>query len=156
MCSYVDDAISIAAAFQSLIAFLFRLRSLNQSWRKYPSTLINENRWRAQRYGTNERLIDHGKAKLVQFPELVEELIGLLSEDAEDLGCLDELRQLRRIIKVGNSTDRQRKTLRDNLSRGKSKDDALRAVVKQLMEDYLHRFPREASSSSTSAREPDA
>lgn len=140
VCSYVDDTIAIAAAFQSLIAYLYRLRSQNQSWRRYPATLIGENRWRAQRYGTNEHLIDHGKSKLVAFPILLDELIELVSEEANELGCGQQVGNLRAILQRGNSTNRQRECYQAQLAKGKSRDEALRDVVGQLIGDFLHRF----------------
>ena len=140
VCSYVDDAVAITAAFQSLVGFLFRLRSMNQSWRKYPATLINENRWRAQRYGMSECLIDHGKTMLVEFPDLLEELIELSAEDAADLGCIKEVQQLRRIVRNGNSTDRQRRAYQEAVAGNHSHEEALRSVTQQLTREFLHRF----------------
>ena len=137
VCSLHEDAVTITAVFQSLIAYLYRLRALNQRWRSYPRTLINENRWRAQRYGMTQPLIDHGKIAMVPFAELAEEIIELVSEDAAELGCEREMVRLRDIVARGNSTDRQRAVYADAVSGGKSHGEALRAVTRNLADEFL-------------------
>ncbi len=137
VCSLHEDAVTVAAVYQSLIAYLYRLRSLNQRWRRYPRTLVNENRWRAQRYGMGQSLIDHGKTVMVPFADLAEEIVELVSEDAEKLGCARELARMRDIVSRGNSADRQRAVFAGARSQGKSRDDALRAVVRNLAGEFL-------------------
>ncbi len=116
---------------------LYRLRRDNQRWRIYDRFLINENRWRAQRYGMDEGLIDFGRGEVVPYPDLVEELIALITRDAEALGCLDELLAVRDIIKRGTSADRQRKTYDSALAQRKSPNEALKAVVDQLVAETI-------------------
>ena len=86
---------------------LYRLRRNNQRWRMYETFLLSENRWRAQRYGISEGLIDFGLGELVPFADLLEELVELVKEDAEVLDCVDEIQHLRTIIARGTSADRQ-------------------------------------------------
>ena len=59
----MEDTLTIAALIQSLARMLWRLSKKNQRWRMYDSFLIKENRWRAQRYGTTEGLIDFGRGE---------------------------------------------------------------------------------------------
>ncbi|MCL5775745.1 carboxylate-amine ligase [Limibaculum sp. FT325] len=136
VCSRLEDAATIAALFQSLMGFLFRLRSRNQRWRIYPATLIRENRWRAQRYGVGGKLVDHGRAVLAPLPDLIEELIDLLSEEAEVLGCHAELTHARRIAAGGTSADRQRAAHAEAVAAGAGPEAALRAVVDRLIEEF--------------------
>jgi len=137
VCSDLDDAISIASTYQSIVAFLFRLRSNNQSWRIYPPTLVNENRWRAQRYGTKGKLVDFGRGELVEFSDLTEELIDLISEDADELGCLEFVKGIRRIVKEGNSAERQRELYIRELQSGADKPTAQAKVVDHLIGEFL-------------------
>ena len=137
VCSRMEDAISITATFQSLVAFLFRLRSLNQRWRSYPVSLVSENRWRAQRYGTRGKLVDFGKGELVDMSGLAEEIIELIGPDAEELGCLDEVKGIRRIVDAGNSAERQRRIYKDCIAQGADKQEALQTVVSHLMQEFL-------------------
>ncbi|HSO41430.1 MAG TPA: carboxylate-amine ligase, partial [Rhodospirillales bacterium] len=83
VCPRIDDAVAIAALYQCIIRMLVRLRRENQRWRAYDNMLIEENRWRAKRYGIDEGLIDFGKGEVVPCADLVEELIELTKEDAE-------------------------------------------------------------------------
>lgn len=137
VCTRIEDALSIAALFVTLARLLYRLRCSNQSWRTYPAFLIEENRWRAQRYPVTERLFDFGKGELVPFPDLVEELIGLLAGEAAAAGCTDEVAHARRIIAEGTSADRQVATLAAALAAGASRDEAMRAVVDMLIAETV-------------------
>lgn len=136
VCSRIEDAVCIAAIFQSLMGFLYRLRSRNQRWRIYPATLIRENRWRAQRYGISGKLVDHGRAVLAPVPDLIEEIIDLLSDEAERLGCRSELLHARRIAASGTSSDRQRAAYAAAMAAGATSEEALKAVVDQLIEEF--------------------
>ena len=82
VCPLLEDGITIAALFRCILRMLYRLRRQNQRWRYYPPFLVRENRWRAQRYGTEQGLVDFGKGAVVPFAELMEELFDLIAEDA--------------------------------------------------------------------------
>jgi carboxylate-amine ligase len=136
VCARIDDAACIAALYQSIFAFLYRLRARNQRWRVYPATLIRENRWRAQRYGVSGKLVDHGRAQLAPLPDLMEELFELVGDDAEALGCAREMLHARRIVREGTSSDRQRAAFADATEAGADRDEALRAVVDHLIDEF--------------------
>lgn len=133
MCTALDHAISIAALYRSLISMLWRLKKSNQRWRIYPHMLIKENRWRAQRYGVDEGLVDFGKGEIVPVAALVDELIELVRVDAERLGCLAEVEGARHILRDGTSAHRQRRAFKAALEAGKTKQQALEAVVDELV-----------------------
>jgi glutamate---cysteine ligase / carboxylate-amine ligase len=137
ICPRISDAAALAALYQALLAFLHRLRARNQRWRLYPATLIGENRWRAQRYGCEGTLIDLGAGRLSPVADLVEELIDLVAEDADALGCGAELADLRRIAREGSSARRQRIVREAALAAGADEAAALRAVVDHLMAEFL-------------------
>ncbi len=136
VCSLVDDVAAIAAVYQSIMSFLFRLRKNNQRWRVYPQTLILENRWQAQRHGAKGKLIDHGRSELAPMSELMEELTEMIGEDAERLGCAKELARARAITLKGNSADRQRANFKAALDGGADPHEACVAVVDGLIEEY--------------------
>jgi glutamate---cysteine ligase / carboxylate-amine ligase len=135
VCTRIDDGIAIAALFQSLLAMLFRLRSDNKRWRSYANMLISENTWRAQRYGVEAELVDFGKGELVPYPDLIEEFIELVGEDAEELGCLADVERARDIVAGGTSADRQLAAYRASIAAGRSHEDALVDVVDELIGD---------------------
>ena len=136
VCSLVDDAAAIAAVYQSLMAYLYRLKSQNLRWRMYPNTLIAENRWQAQRHGATGKLIDQGRGQMASMADLMEELIEILSPEAEMLGCKAELLHIRRIAREGSSADRQRARYRAALENGASEREACVAVVDGLIAEF--------------------
>lgn len=133
MCTALDHAISIAALYRSLISMLWRLKTSNQRWRIYPHMLVKENRWRAQRYGIDEGLVDFGKGEIVPVAGLVDELIELVRPDAERLGCVAEVEGARAILRDGTSAHRQRRAFAAATAAGHAKQQALEAVVDDLI-----------------------
>ncbi len=136
VCSLVTDTAAIAAIFQATLGFLFRLRARNQRWRIYPSTLIAENRWRAQRYGSEGRLVDHGQASLAPLCDLLEELFELIGPDADGLGCHREVLHARGIAVRGTSATRQRQVYASAVQAGAHPEEALVAVVDALIAEF--------------------
>jgi carboxylate-amine ligase len=137
ICPLLDDAVSIAAIFLCLCRMLYRLRRVNQRWRSYSPFLIMENRWRAQRYGVSNGLVDFGKSELVPFSDLLEEIIELIREDAEALDCLAEVEHSRTIVKRGTSAERQIALYEQRLEAGADRKAALQAVVDALIEETV-------------------
>jgi carboxylate-amine ligase len=135
VCTRLDDVISIAALLVCILRMLYRLRTRNQRWRIYTPMLIRENRWRALRYSFDEGLIDLARGTVMPFDELLEELIELVTEDAEALGCLQELHGTRDILSRGTSAHRQLATYRQSLEGGKSSEESLQDVVDLLIRE---------------------
>jgi carboxylate-amine ligase len=133
ICTRVDDAITVAALYVCIARMLHRLRRNNQSWRSYPVFLLEENRWRAQRYGLSGSLFDFGRGELVPNADLLEEILVLVHEDAVALGCLDEVQGARRILAEGTSADRQVACFAGARQAGASQQEALEAVVDHLI-----------------------
>jgi carboxylate-amine ligase len=135
VCTRLEDGLSVAAVYLSLLSMLFTKRKNNQRWRTYSNFLIAENLWRAQRYGINEPLMDFGIGKLVSFADLIEELIEILTPDAERLGCVAEVENIRDIVKRGTSADRQLAVYEKALAENAEPRHALERVVDFLIEE---------------------
>lgn len=135
VCTRIDDAATVAALFQSLLAMLFRRRLENQRWRTYADMLVAENTWRAQRYGVEGSLMDFGRGELVPYRDLVEEILGLVREDSIELGCLETAERARQIVAEGTSADRQLATYRSAVAAGEPTNEALQDVVDELIKD---------------------
>jgi glutamate---cysteine ligase / carboxylate-amine ligase len=135
VCTRVDDAISLAAMLVCTLRMLYRLRTRNQRWRIYTPMLIRENRWRAMRYSFDEGLVDLARGVVVPFDELLDEILGLIAEDAEALGCTKELAGVRDILTRGTSAHRQLKDFELEQAAGKSVEESLKAVVDTLISD---------------------
>ncbi|MDJ0686406.1 MAG: carboxylate-amine ligase [Alphaproteobacteria bacterium] len=137
ICTYMEDGITIAALYASILSMLIRLRRSNQRWRGYSNMLINENRWRAQRHGATQGMVDFGSGKMVDYAELLEEILMLTKEDQERLDCVEEAQNARRIIARGASSQTQRRIYHDAVARGASNEEALNAVVDWLIEETV-------------------
>jgi glutamate---cysteine ligase / carboxylate-amine ligase len=137
VCTRLEDAVCVAAMFVSILRMLYRIRRANQTWRTYPLFLLSENRWRAQRYGVGGTLFDFGKGELVPFGELVEELLVLLREDAEALGCAAEIAHARTIVARGTSADRQVACFEQLVAQGATREDALKGLVDHLIAETV-------------------
>ena len=136
-CTSLKDAISIAALYLCIIHMVHRLRRENQKWRVYSKMLINENRWRVQRYGMEKGLVDFGKSKLVPYKYLIDELIELVKEDASELGCIQEVQNIKNIYKAGTSADKQIKIFKNEIKKSGDTKLALENVVKFLIKDTV-------------------
>ena len=137
VCTRLEDTLSIAALYQCIIRMLYRLRRDNQRWRMYANMLINENRWRAQRYGFDDGLLDFGKGIMVPSADLIDELINMVAEDAEALDCTAEIERLHEIIAHGTSAHRQLAVYYQSIEDGLSPQESLSAVVDMLIEETL-------------------
>ena len=138
VCTDVEDGLTIAALYQSILAYLCHLRESNERRRHYRRILLAENKWRAMRYGTEAMMGDFGKRKLVAFTDLTDELVELVRPFAEDLGCIREVEHARTIARRGTSSDVQLRIFHDALARGASERDAQIAVVDWLIEETVN------------------
>jgi len=137
ICTNLEDTLAIAAMYVSLLSMLYRRRVNNQRWRIYSRMLIEENVWRAQRYGISDSLIDFGRGELVPYPQLIEEIIDLVKKDAKMLGCVDELHHARTIVERGTSADSQLAIYRKALASGADDTEALQQVVDWLIAETV-------------------
>lgn len=124
----VDEAVCIAAIFQALIFKLWKMRRDNMTFRLYSHALIEENKWRAVRYGLDGKLIDFGKQAELPARELIREMIDwFLGDVIDELGSRKEIEYAYRIMDEGTSADRQLATFR--------RTNSLQAVVDQLIQE---------------------
>jgi glutamate---cysteine ligase / carboxylate-amine ligase len=105
--SRVDDTLAIAALIQAVIAKLYKLLRQNITFRVYRRRLLDENRWRASRYGIDGKLIDFGREAEVDTRSLLGELLEFVSTEVDELGSKKEMAHVERIIREGTGADRQ-------------------------------------------------
>jgi glutamate---cysteine ligase / carboxylate-amine ligase len=124
----VDEAVCMAAIFQALIYKLWKMRRDNMTFRVYSHSLIEENKWRAVRYGLDGKLIDFGKQAELPARELIREMIEwFIGDVADELGSRKEIEYAYRIMDEGTSADRQLATFK--------RTESLQAVVDQLIKE---------------------
>src|SRR5438876_1345780 len=102
-----NDTIALAALMQPIVFKSQKLRRDNITCRNYPLRLINENRWRALRYGLDGKLIDFGSKCEVDERELLHEMLAFVSTEVEELGNEREIAHVERIMREGTGADRQ-------------------------------------------------
>jgi carboxylate-amine ligase len=128
VCTRVDEAVCVAALFQAIVAKIWKLRRDNLTFRMYPAALIEENKWRAVRYGLDGKLMDLGKECELPARDLVRELIEWFIADViDELGSRQEIEYAFRILDEGSSADRQVATF--------ERTGDLKAVVDQLIRE---------------------
>ncbi len=103
----VDETICLAAIMQALVAKIYKLHQQNLNFRPYRRILINENKWRAARYGIEGKLIDFGKQIEVPTHELIHELLSFIDDVVDELGSRDECNYVLKILEMGTGADRQ-------------------------------------------------
>lgn len=103
----VDETITIAALFQAVCARIYMLRSKNLNFIQYSRALLNENKWRASRYGVDGYLIDFGKEEEVNTRGLIYELLDFLDPVLDHLGSRHRVSHVHKILEKGTGADRQ-------------------------------------------------
>ncbi|HEY9723735.1 MAG TPA: glutamate-cysteine ligase family protein, partial [Oscillatoriaceae cyanobacterium] len=109
----LDDTIAVVALIQAIVGKLYTLRSSNMGFRVYPRALIEENKWRAYRYGLDGKLIDFGKKQEKPARELILELLEFVDDVVDELGSREAINHIHTILKRGTSADRQLEIFRE-------------------------------------------
>ena len=102
-----DETIALAALMQAVVAKLHRLIKANLGFRLYRRLLLNENKWRAARYGIQGKLIDFGKQEEVPVTDLIAELLEFVDDVVDELGSRHEIAYIGKILEMGTGADRQ-------------------------------------------------
>src|SRR5437588_2620899 len=105
--SRVDDTIALAALMQAIVFKLQKLRRDNITFRSYPRRLIDENRWRASRYGLDGKMIDFGRKCEVDERDLLHEMLAFVAPEVDELGNHTEMAHIEKIMCEGTGADRQ-------------------------------------------------
>ena len=126
----VDETICLAAIMQAVIVKLYTLHRKNLGFRTYRARLINENRWRASRYGINGKMIDFGKSEEVPTRDLINELLEFIDDVVDELGSRAEVNYVQEILAKGTGADRQVEVY------NRTKD--LKAVVDYIISETHH------------------
>lgn len=105
----IDETIALAALIQAVVAKIYKLMKENLTFRNYKRALINENKWRAARYGIEGSLIDFGKQEEVSTKDLIYELLEFVDDVVDELGSRHEIKYIEKMLENGTGADRQLK-----------------------------------------------
>lgn len=123
------ETIAIAAVFQALCAKLYKLRNSNLNFIMYQRALINENKWRAGRYGIDGTLIDFGKETEVNTRLLILELLDFVDDVVDELGSRPAINYVHKMLDHGTGADRQLKIYKET--------EDLKTVVDYITSQFL-------------------
>jgi glutamate---cysteine ligase / carboxylate-amine ligase len=123
----VEEAVAIAALTQAIVVKIHRLYTGNMGWRLYRRALIEENKWRAARYGIEGKLIDFGKEQEVRVRDLIPELLELVDDVVDDLGSRSAVEYVNTILREGTSAERQLRVYQET--------GDMKEVVRHLVEE---------------------
>ncbi|MFN5002520.1 MAG: carboxylate-amine ligase [Bacteroidota bacterium] len=126
----VEESIAITAIFQALVVKLYKLRMENMSFIMYSRALINENKWRASRYGLDGRLIDFGIQHEKDTRDLIRELLEFIDDVVDELGSRHAIQYVHKILHEGTGADRQLAVFAHTSS--------LERVVDYIVEQTVH------------------
>ena len=102
-----DETICLAALMQALVVKIYKLMAKNLDFRHYRKILVNENKWRAARYGIEAHLIDFGTQQEVPYHVLAQELLEFIDDVVDELGSRKEIEYIHTILERGTGADRQ-------------------------------------------------
>jgi glutamate---cysteine ligase / carboxylate-amine ligase len=152
-CPSLEDSLCLAALFRCYCRYLSR--TPEDRWVSQPLALINENRWRAQRYGLDDGLIDPVSGRIVSVDDMLEDLLESIGQDACELDCISEVEHARTIVARGTSADRQLAYYQRLRHQGRSAAAALRGVIDLVLAEtsaYGKSASRTASRVATGER----
>jgi glutamate---cysteine ligase / carboxylate-amine ligase len=128
----VDDTIAVAALFQAIVAKLTTLIDKNLGFRLYHRRLIQENKWRAVRYGLDGKLLDLGKQKEVPVKDLIRELLEFVDDVVDNLNSRKEIEHIHTILERGTSADEQLRVYHES---GEKFEPVVDMLIKNTMEN---------------------
>jgi len=126
----VEECLALAAMMQAVIVKFYIMFTENTTFRVYRRALINENKWRAQRYGLGGKMIDFGKRSEVETKALIHEMVALVDDVLDMLGSRKEVEYLLHIADHGSSADRQLRVFEES-------GGDLKAVVDSLIAETM-------------------
>jgi len=133
-CTLVEDTICIASLFRCLLRALWRNPTHNSGITSMSRLIVDENRWRAQRFGIEGSIVDLGAGRMRPIAEMVADLLDLIAEDAAELDCVLEVEHARTILARGTSADQQLKRYFAARESGEPRQAALGDVAEWLVE----------------------
>jgi glutamate---cysteine ligase / carboxylate-amine ligase len=109
----LDEVVSVAALAQCLVHDLDLRLDRGDPLPGARDWVIRENKWLAARFGLDVRFIADNAGGLRPAREAIDDLLGSLAAVARDLGCVDELDGVRRILELGPGYRRQRQVVEE-------------------------------------------
>lgn len=133
-CTLAEDTVCIASLFRCVLRALWRNPTIHSGITSTTRLIVDENRWRAQRFGIEGSVVDLAAGRMRPIAEMVEDMLVLVQEDAVELGCTDQVQHARTILCRGTSADQQLKRYFAARESGEPRQAALTDVAEWLVE----------------------
>jgi carboxylate-amine ligase len=151
-CTALDDSVAIAALFRALVRHTINHPERHKELSAVQRALVEESRWRAQRFGTDGSYIDMQSLEPVSFRTWLEAVLSMLTDDIDALQIEDDVPKLRAIPKRGTSAHLQLEYYRALQKFGRTSREAVSDVSKWLRActesgDFIDPERRERNSS---------
>ena len=134
----MDDTIALAAMMQAGVMKLHKALRQNMTFRWYGRRLIDENRWRASRYGIGGKLIDFGKKQEIDTRDLIYEILEFIAPEVDELGSHREMAHIERILNEGTGAERQLRVWEQTHDLKAVVDHIIAETYEGLTVPYLH------------------
>jgi len=132
-CTNLEDSLAIAALYRCVVSLLARRPELAPAWTPFTRRLIDENRWRAKRFGVEAEFLPFDGGPPQKCKAVVGSLLDAVGEDARRLGCEGALARVRTLLEKGTSAHRQLAIYKEAQAKRESPIKALQAVVDWLI-----------------------
>lgn len=132
-CTRIEDTLAIAGLYRCLVRMLVRRPDAAPPWTPFTRRLIDENRWRAKRFGLDAEFVSEDGSPPRACRSVIEALLGELGEDAAALGCERAFERIRALLAEGTSAHQQLAIYEARLAEGDTPSKALHNVVDWLV-----------------------
>lgn len=137
-----DDMIALAALCQAMVAKLTWLYKHGMLTSIVPRHYIDENKWRAMRYGLDAEVVDFVQERRLSMRESIGELLNFVDDVLDDLGSRHEIHSIRELLEDprGTGADRQLAIYQQTGS--------MYAVTEFLMQQTMQGVPLDSAEQS--------
>jgi carboxylate-amine ligase len=132
-CTRAEDSVALAALYRAMVRRLYMNPTVHQDLDSVDRALAVENKWRAQRYGTQASFVSRDGA--IPIEQFLDDVCDDLAPDIEALDCEDEIDHCRTLVKYGSSADHQIDVFQHHKHRGSA--TALRNVCSWIADATL-------------------
>jgi carboxylate-amine ligase len=140
-CTHLEDSLALASLFRCLVRAHVHQPGLGQTRSAFSRRLIEENRWRAKRYGLTSDFISEDSGGALPFAVLLEEFVNIVIRDIDALGCWHALDQIQQIRARGTSAHEQLRIYDSAREAGSGHATALKQVVDWLVASTVPGMP---------------
>ncbi len=129
----IEDTLAIAALCQAMVAKLSYLDEHGKPVPMLKRDYIDENKWRAMRYGLDAEIIDFTQRRSISMRNSIRELLDFVDEMVDDLGSRREMNYLRALMDdpSGTGADRQMAFYKEN---GEDSSKVNQFLIEQTMQ----------------------